>query len=290
MPSDADRRLAEVAARQHGQFSLSQAAQAGVPRSTVYRRASEGRYEVRQPRVFAIAGAPDGREARYLAAVRAVDSEQDPVVLSHASAAHLWDLEGCRPAPEIHILSRRHHPEELAGVRSHRSEKLLGHHRTVRRGIPVTSVTAETLASTAFEIGRFRGKRKLRGILVELTPRERETANAFESLFLRVMTTAGYPPTAMNHPVTDADGRRRKLDAVWLPGDYAITQPIWRELDGRFAHSRVLDLNDDRAREDALIRAGWPEPERITWQDLIRHTERVVLSVVDAIATRRLPS
>lgn len=318
MPPDADRAVEETAARQYGLFSLRQAEDHGVPRSTVYARAKEGRCQPRQPRVFAISGSPDCREARYLAAVLSVDSDDDPVVLSHASAAHHWDLDGCGPAPDIHILSREHHPDDLIGVRPHRSQKLLDHHRTVRRGIPVTTVertlcdlatmvnhpqlrkavadairrnlvTAESLAATAFEIGRFRGKRKLRRILDELSPLERETANGFESLFLRLMTTAGYAPSAMNHPVVDADGRRRKLDVVWLPGDYPISEPVWRELDGMFTHSEVLDVKDDREREEALIRAGWPEPERITWQDLIRRPERVVRSVVEELRSRRLP-
>lgn len=318
MPPDADRAVEETASRQYGLFSLRQAEDHGVPRSTIYARAKEGRCEPRQPRVFAISGSPDCREGRYLAAVLSVDSDEDPVVLSHASAAHHWGLDGCEPSSEIHILSRDHHPDDLIGVRSHRSQKLFDHHRTVRRGIPITTVertlcdlatmvnypqlreavadairrnlvTAESLAATAFEIGRFRGKRKLRLILEELSPLERATANAFESLFLRLMTTAGYPPSAMNHPVVDADGRRRKLDAVWLPGDYPLSAPVWRELDGAFTHSEVLDVNDDREREDALMRAGWPKPERITWQQLVRNPEQAVQSVIDEIASRRLP-
>lgn len=317
MPSDADRRLEKRAAGQRAQFALWQAEEEGVPRSTVYQRLADGHYGERYPAVFSMPGAPDSRLAWYQAAVLAIATVEDPAYLSHASAAHLWELDGCRADEVIHVISRGHHPRDIAGILPHRTRMLPDTHVTERSGIPVTTpertlcdlayrvsypqlrravadavrrrlITAESLAATAFELGRFRGKRKLREILVELSPLERDTANEFESMFVRVMTWAGARPSAVNHPVTDADGRRRVLDAVWLPGDYPIQIPVWIELDGRFSHSEVLDVNDDRAREDALRRAGWPDPIRITWQELVQRADEVVERVLDALQAHRV--
>ncbi len=317
MPSDADRRLERLAERQRGQFALLQAKEAGVPRSTVYQRLADGRYLERYPSVFRLAGSPDSRSAWYQAAVLALSTPDDPAYLSHRSAAHLWRFDGCRPDDVIHLLSTGHHPREIRGVQPHRTRTLPDHHACTRAGIPVTGperticdlarqvgfvalrravadgvrrklVTVESLAAVAFELGRFRGKRAVRRIVEELSPLERDTVNEFESLFLRIMTWAGAPPSALNHPVTDADGRRRKLDAVYLPGDYAIQIPVWIELDGKFAHSEVLDVSDDRAREDAVMRAGWPEPLRFTWWELVRCPKRIVGEVVGALEAHRV--
>lgn len=319
MPDERDRALHELARNQRGLFTLAQAVAAGLTDTTVYRRCAAGRYEQRRPGVFAVAGAPDSREARNLAAVLAVDSEEDPAVLSHASAAHHWELDGCEPDDVIHVLSRGHHPEELDGVRPHRTERLPETHRAERYGIPVTSaertlcdlagtvrsgalrraiadavrrelVTTEGLAATAFELGRFRGKRKLRAILAEMSPLEADAASALESLFLQITTLAGIAPSAMNHPVVDADGCRRKLDAVWLPEDRDLLEPVWAELDGMRWHTGSLDVNDDRRREDALMRAGWPAPLRYTWRDLVDRPEEVVGEIRAALLARRVPA
>lgn len=227
--------IADVARRQHGLFSVGQARSLRLNPTTIDRRLETGRYERLHPGVYRVAGAPDSREARYMAAVLAVSTAQDPAVLSHSSAAHLWRF-GVRPDEMIHVVSETHHPGRLDGVKPHRTKALPVHHRTERDGIPVTSpertlcelascvgyttlrkavanamrrnlVTAADLAATMYELGRIRGKTKLRMILAELTPLERDAREGIESLFLRVMTWAGFPPSAMNHPTRDAAGR-----------------------------------------------------------------------------------
>ncbi len=311
-----DRALDVLTARQHGTFSVEQAVERGLDAATVYRRAESGRYRKLQPTVFAVAGAPDSRLARNMAAVLAVTTKHDPAVLSHTSAAHLWGL-GISPHDVIHVVSETHHPGGLDGVRPHRTKALPAHHRTERNGIPVTSpertlcelascvgyerlrravanavrrdlVTASGLAGTMFELGRIRGKRNLRMILEELSPLERDAREGLESLFLRVMAWAGLPPSAMNHPTRDARGGRRLLDAVFLAEDYDLVQSVWIELDSEAFHSASLDVLDDRRREDLLVAAGWPRPLRYTWADLIERPDRVVDEVRTALQTRRV--
>lgn len=316
MPPTADRRLARLTRRQHGVFSVRQAERCGLPQRTVSARARVGRYDRVQPGVYRVAGAPDGRRARYLAAVLAVTTDDDPAVLSHASAADLWGL-GPRRDEVIHVVSETHHPGRLDGVRAHRTRSLPEHHRTEHGTIPVTSpertlgelagcvgyerlrravatavrrdlVTATSVAATMFELGRIRGKRKLRLVLAELSPLEREAREGLESLFLRTVSWAGFPPSAMNHPTRDADGARRLLDAVYLREDYDLVEPVWVELDGREFHTSPLDVVDDREREDLLVAAGWPRPLRYSWADLVERPDRVMREIRAALQARRV--
>lgn len=308
--------IADVARRQHGLFSVGQARSLRLNPTTIDRRLETGRYERLHPGVYRVAGAPDSREARYMAAVLAVSTAQDPAVLSHSSAAHLWRF-GVRPDEMIHVVSETHHPGRLDGVKPHRTKALPVHHRTERDGIPVTSpertlcelascvgyttlrkavanamrrnlVTAADLAATMYELGRIRGKTQLRMILAEVTPLERDAREGIESLFLRVMTWAGFPPSAMNHPTRDAAGDRRLLDAVYLPEDYDLHEPVWIELDSEAFHTATLDVIDDRRREDSLVAAGWPRPLRYTWTDLLERPDQVVDEIRTALTQRRV--
>lgn len=315
MPPDADRRLARLTRRQHGVFSAHQAERCGLSQRTVSARARAGRYSRVQPGVYRVAAAPDGRRARYMAAVLAVTTDDDPAVLSHRSAADLWGI-GTGHDEVIHVVSGTHHPGRLDGVRAHRTKALPEHHRAEHDGIPVTSpertlcelagcvgyerlrravatavrrdlVTAANVAATMFELGRIRGKRKLGMVLAELSPLERE---GIGSLFLRTLSWAGFPPSAMNHPVRDADGARRLLDAVYLREDYDLVEPVWVELDGREFRTSPLDVREDREREreDLLVAAGWPQPLRYTWADLVEHPHRVIREIRDALRARRV--
>lgn len=316
MPSTADRRLARLTRRQHGVFSVRQAERCGLPQRTVSARSRAGRYSRVQPGVYRVAAAPDGRRARYMAAVLAVTADDDPAVLSHGSAADVWGVDPGR-GDVIHVVSETHHPGRLDGVRAHRTKALPERHRAEHGGIPVTSpertlcelaccvgyerlrravasavrrdlVTAASVAATMSELGRIRGKRKLRMILTELNPLEREAREGLESLFLRTLSWAGFPPSAMNHPTRDADGARRLLDAVYLRGDYDLVEPVWVELDGREFHTSPLDVLDDREREDLLVAAGWPRPLRYTWTDLVERPDRVIREIRAALQVRRV--
>ena len=99
-------------------------------------------------------------------------------------------------------------------------------------------------------------------MLDELSPLEPWSRSALESRFLTITSAAGVGPTAMNHPVTDGDGRRRVLDAVWLP------TPVFAELDSQAHHGTWADRNDDLRRENALALSGFTVCLRFTWQHL----------------------
>lgn len=74
----------------------------------------------------------------------------------------------------------------------------------------------------------------------------------------------------MNHPVRDLRGRRRYLDAAYLPERLPV------ELDGQLFHGTALERHDDRWRDNALVLAGWRQPLRYSWWDLNNEPGRVV--------------
>jgi hypothetical protein len=126
--------------------------------------------------------------------------------------------------------------------------------------------------------GRFPGRAAVRRVLDELSPLEATTRGELESRFLRLATAAGLAPTAMNHPVVDADGNRRLLDAVWLP------EGVFAELDSRLHHGTLVDWHDDQRRENALAIGGFTVCLRFSWWDIQHHPGLVVATLRRALA------
>src|ERR1044072_6372187 len=89
LASPADRRLSDLAARQHGVVSAAQLRALGWDRWAVRRRIETGRLHRLYRGVYAVGHTVLRREARWLAAVLACG---EGAVLSHRSAAELWGL------------------------------------------------------------------------------------------------------------------------------------------------------------------------------------------------------
>jgi hypothetical protein len=304
----ADVELAAVARRQLGLFTRAQALRAGLSDGSLGRRVADGRYRRRWPGVFAVAGVPETRDHRYLAAVLHLGGE---AVLSHATAATVHGLEHRLPDDGIHLLVRTRSYRPSNHLTVHRSAELAAADTTTVGVLPVTDVTwtltdlaglvdpdrlrklvSAGVRRRATGAGRLRallerrpklaGRAVLCRIVDELSPLEPATREELESLFLRVMNAAGLPPTAMNHPVRDIDGRRRDLDAVYLP------ERVWVELDSRAFHGTLLDWNDDLRRENGVKLVGWSDPLRFTFADLRDRPHEVVAVVRTALARTRV--
>ena len=136
----ASRQLAvsQFAAEQHGVAAHDELIRLGLSSSTVGRWAADGRLHRVHRGVYAIGRPELSVHGRWLAAVKACGPG---AVLSHLSAAVLWDLHRYSGAA-IHVSTpRRVRPR---GVIVHRGEP----EWTRRAGIPVTTV-AQTLADCA---------------------------------------------------------------------------------------------------------------------------------------------
>jgi predicted transcriptional regulator of viral defense system len=138
---DAERRLARLAAGQHGVVSLDQLRTIGISADAARQRVRAGRPHRVHQAVYAVGHDRLSDEGRWMAAVLAYG---DKTVLSHRSAAELWRMLNPRPGAVDVTVPGRSGRRERPGIRLHRTTTLTQPETTRRAGIPVTSV-ARTL-------------------------------------------------------------------------------------------------------------------------------------------------
>ena len=214
---EAQRKVAEIAARQHGVATTRQILSAGMPRSTLSRRAREGWLHRVQRGVYAVGNPNLSREGHWMAAVLACGAG---AVISHGCAAVLHSISPTCPEA-IHITvpvpggrSRRR------GIVIHRSTTLTRAEVTRRRGIPVTSYR-RTLADLGYGPER--------------------TRSDLERLFLRICLEHDIPKPEVNVPVGPYT-----VDFLWRAERLVV------EVDGYRYHSDRRAFRSDRARDRYL--------------------------------------
>ncbi|MFO7779848.1 MAG: type IV toxin-antitoxin system AbiEi family antitoxin domain-containing protein [Nitriliruptoraceae bacterium] len=298
-------RLSRVARRQFGVVTTQQAQVAGMSRDSLATLV-RSRVLVRRFRgVYAFRGTPDSREGRWLAAQFAIGRR---AVLSHRTAAAIHGLDHGALEGAVHVTVPRRSRQPPAGIVVHESPHLQVA-TTMRHGVLRVTSVPRTLCDLAGDINdpdrmrglvaaavrsgdtgveqlreeierrrAFAGRTLLRHAVAELSPLEPMARAELESLFLRITIAGGVPPTGMNHRVTDADGRTRYLDALWLP------QRVFAELDSRRFHGTLVDWHDDQRRENAVLLAGYGPCLRFSWWDLRHHAATVVDTIRRALA------
>lgn len=272
-----DRVIAEVAARQYGLAELGQLAAAGVRRHHVDSRIASGHLERVRPGVFVIAGTPRSFEQAVLGAVLAAGAH---AVASHTTAAAIWGLPFIENEV-IELSTFRPHWARMPGVRAHRTIAFLACEHTVRRKIPLTTV-ARTLVDlsgsfSVAQLGRMadRALRKgtlrlddLRKCVAGLAPargrhptriasvlrrrlRGYEPGDSdLEMRFVRGLVAAGLPEPVLQHRIT-VGTRRYRIDLAYPEVKVAI------EIDGWEYHGTRTAFDEDRARANDLVVAGW---------------------------------
>lgn len=298
--ADALATLSRVALRQHGCWSAAQAVEAGIHRETVRRWRDAGRAVQVLPRVFAMAGTPPTWELRAVAALLWAGGD---ALLARWSAARVVGLRlpsSSRVGESVRLVVGDRCFRVPDGVVVHRSRNLgpedaattvpLRHttpgrticdlaaelgpedlRALVAHAVREERTDATDLRATLARVGPVAGAARVRALADELSPLDADCRSELETRFLRLMRSAGLEPTAMNHPVRDAEGRRRYLDAVWLPQHVAV------ELDSRQEHGTLLDWHDDLRREAAVLLAGpWRMLVRLSWYDVVDRADEVV--------------
>jgi very-short-patch-repair endonuclease len=104
-----------------------------------------------------------------------------------------------------------------------------------------------------------------------------ERASALESAMDRVIVGRGLP---LAHRQFRLGGTRYRLDYAWPEAQVAV------EVDGYGSHSGLDAFCDDRARQNAIVLAGWTVL-RFTWQDVRRRPAMVADQVRQAVAASR---
>src|SRR5215212_6013771 len=259
-----DRVIAELATHQHGVVGRWQLERLGMSRQEIGRRVRAGRLS---------------REGRYLAAVL---SAGGGAVLSHCSAADLWELRATKE-PRIDVTARTN----LRGERAIRVRRnaLDASDVTTRQGIPITTplrtlldlaaavpqpelerairqavyrrlTTTARLAEAVHERAGQRGVKAMRKALIHLGEAPGVTRSDLELAFLRFLRRHRLPMPELNAEMR-IGGRAIEADCVWR------RQRVIIELDGRDAHDSTPAFEADRARDLALLVEGW-KPGRVT--------------------------
>ena len=213
-------------------------------------------------------------------------------VLSHRSAAAHW---GIRPsqAREVDVTTARQR-RPRAGLRFHRSY-LPNDEVTKVDGIPITTIprTLFDLAAVVSprqlnravneaEIRRLWGSLSLDDLLIRhprrsgaaalravlATPGANITRSELEDRFLELLRRARLPLPETNVSL--------EVNGVWIEADCIWpAQRLIVELDGHATHATRSAFESDRARDRALVAAGW-RVMRITWRQL--HDEPAALT------------
>lgn len=276
-PMTIDRVIAENAPSQHALITLEQLRRAGVTDDQIESRLSSGRLLRIRPRVYRVPGAPPTFEQAVLAAALTVGPD---AVASHASAAALWGLPFA-VQDALELTTSRSHWIRLAGVRSHRTTTFLRCEHTVRKHIPTTTV-ARTLVDlssrlSVSQLGRMtddalrkgtlrlddlrrcvaglapaRGRRpkRIEAVLARRLPGYEPGDSALEMRFVRALLAAGLPELVQQYRVR-IGARRYRLDLAYPDEKLAI------ELDGWETHRMRSAFDEDRARANDLVVAGW---------------------------------
>jgi very-short-patch-repair endonuclease len=264
--------IAALAADQYGVVGRAQLLHAGLTSREIERRTEAGRLIALHRGVYAVGHRVLKVEGRWMAAVLAAG---DGAVLSHRTAAALWDL--C-PVPHgaIHVTvpgdgGRKRRP----GINLHRSTTLTPDDVTVHHGIPATTATrtivdlARTLKDRRLEelVDRadFHGlvdfadlgaanSASLKAVLDNYRPAP--TRSELEEAFLRLCDDHGFPRPETNIPVEGYT-----VDFVWRDLRLIV------EVDGYRYHRSPHRFESDRERDATLTAAGWAVM-RFTWRRL----------------------
>jgi very-short-patch-repair endonuclease len=276
----------ELAARRHGVVTAADLAAAGLVRRAVSRRVAQGRLRRLHRGVFLV-GPLEGPRTREMAAVLAVGHD---AAISHRSAAALWEILPPVDDPIVDVSVTRGHPRHRPGIQVHRTRRL---HRSVNAGIPVTTplrtlVDLAAVSVDARELERAVEEAQVRRLVTrrDLEAQGNRFASAVdhepsltrseaERRLLALIRAARLPPPRTNVRVAGYE-----VDFMWPQHRLVV------EVDGFAFHSTRAAFERDRARDRALLAAGYVVL-RITWRQLVHEPEVVVAELAAALVRQR---
>lgn len=278
--------IRELAERQHGVVARRQLLKLGLGRGLVRDRVRSGRLIPLYRGVFALGHRRLGVRGAWIAAVLAAGPA---AVLSHGTAAQLWDLRRSRGAIDV---TRPSGGSRRPGLRIHQAA-LLPDEMTVLARIPVTSVERtlvdiaaalderqlERAVVAADRTGRLRWARleevidrsagrpgigRLRRVVANGDPRAVEARSPLEIDFLAFCRDARLPL-----PVVNVTVEGRLVDFLWAPERVIV------ETDGYAYHRDRPAFERDHESTLALEMAGY-EVIRVTHRMLGHDPVRIL--------------
>jgi hypothetical protein len=259
----------------------------GLSADAVDRRVERGTLRIVHPMVYAVGHL--GFRGRVTAALLWAG---DDAIVSHATAAALWELAP-RHDGDVHLTSPRT-TKAPDGVVAHWARTMPRHTR--RQGLPVTTVARTILDLAATQpVARTRRilqealyqkrtsvpqlerelaaspGRRSHAVLRRLLPAAAPAHSALEDRFLPLIAEAGLP-----RPDTNVRIAGFEVDAVWRRRRVAV------ELDTFHSHGDHLSFEQDRRKAATLRRAGY-EVLRFSDEQVDRESHAVVATVAAAL-------
>lgn len=284
---EADRRVGDLAARQHGVVARRQLLALGFGRDAIRARIRRGWLRPVHRGIYAVGHGLLEDRGRWVAAVLAVGASRSgangsdaasPVLLSHGSAAALHGLLPVRDRSAVEVTTAFSHSPR-PGIRSHRSRHVEGA-GTWRVGIPCTTVPRtlvdiagvgngvafERAWSSAASLRRLRPaeiERELQsapyrpGVAVVQAALAKDfgylvqpSRSELERSALRLCRDYGLPRPEANGLIRVGE-RTFEADLQWPARRLVV------EVDGDGTHRSAVARRQDRERDAALQLAGW---------------------------------
>jgi very-short-patch-repair endonuclease len=284
-----------VTRRQLLAAGISSAAIDGMLKRGLVRRIHRG--------VYAVFDGGQHRLARETAALLACG---EGAVLSHRSAAALWDLTAAWDGPVDVMIADCERGRKRSGIRLHRATTLLPRDIRIHHNVPVTS-PAKTLLDLAANVSardleraldealvvrqlvrehevadvlarepHHRGTRVMKGLLSDRGS-ARITHSEAERLFMKLVRDAGLPL-----PEVQVQIAGYRVDFFWPQHGVAF------EVDGYRFHTSRSAFNRDRSK-DAALKAVRVDPNRVS-RDQVKFEPLTVVNYVTAALTRAMPA
>lgn len=295
--------LATIAGRQHGLFTASQAAAAGITKSYLDRRIRTGEVVAIDHAVYRSVITPTTWHQRLLAACLA-----GPAVASHRSAGGLWHLPVADPTV-LEVTALRHRRRKAGDVVWHESYLLDEQSITEVEGIPVTNsartvldlaavLTPDDLQRVVDDVLRRRlasigslarllerlGARRIgaQAMRATLDARVRTAVpeSDLETQFELLIRSHGFPEPVPQFGVIIPNGRRLRID-------YAFpTSMVGVELLGAQIHARPERWAADIDRLGVLAALGW-HMLSFTYEHVVHRPATVITALERAFERER---
>jgi very-short-patch-repair endonuclease len=262
--STAGQRIAAIADRQHGVVTVAQLFSAGLSETAVQRAVEAGRLHRLHRGVYAVGHRSLSWRGRWLAAVLAAG---DGAVLSHRSAAALWEYLRPTRGPVHVTVPAAVRRTSRAGLQIHRSRTLAPRDVTRRHGIVVTT-PARTIEDIRGTVEPYLFRRALRqaelaGHPVPHLSAVRRTRSDLELLFLTLCDAHDLPRPLVNRRVAG-----HRVDFFWPDQRLAVETDSWDY------HRGSVAFEDDHDR-DLELRARGITTRRYTGDQLETSTDAV---------------
>jgi very-short-patch-repair endonuclease len=300
IPPPLDWELAALATRQHGAVATRQLRALGLTTQAISQRVGAGRLHRIHHGVYAVGHRVLTVRGRWMAAVLACGPD---AVLSHASAAALWDLRRSAAA-YTDVTVPRTGGRKRPGIRIHRPRRLPRDEVTTRDGIPVTT-PARTILDMAALLTRSRlehlldqaeireltdyrsldaiarahsghhGAAKLQRAIATHYAGTNLTRSDLEILFKALCRQHALPEPRVNQTIAG-----KEVDFLFPAQRLIVETDSWRYHKTRHA------FENDRARDVVTSLAGY-RTLRFTDRRLERQPQTVAAAIAAILADRR---